>query len=126
HDTVPAVERIGRGLNELAGALTKHIEWEDEHLAKQVLERLDLAQQGAILTRIHAETPAWIAPRLLGWMVSSISSPHRAALLDSWMHDLPADDFARNALLIHGGVDEKTWDELVSVVPGLEAALAEG
>lgn len=124
HDTAPAMQRIRQGLDQLADDLGGHIDWEDQHLAAQVLEQLDLDQQAAILTKIHADTPAWIAPRMLPWMISSISAEHRIALLRSWIETLPPGDFERNAHLIHNGVDRDVWHELAEAVPGLGRAVS--
>lgn len=124
HDVEHALGRIRDGLDALMPELIEHIRWEDEHLAAEVLRRLDAAQQVAILTKVHAETPAWLAPRLLPWMIANITAEHRTALLRSWIGTLPPADFERNAHLIHDGVDREVWRQLAEEVTGLSRAVS--
>ncbi|MEO1058947.1 MAG: hemerythrin domain-containing protein [Actinomycetota bacterium] len=124
HDVELPLTRIRDGLDALVPDLIEHIHWEDEHLAAEVLRRLTADEQVAILSKIHADTPAWLAPRLLPWMITKISAEHRVSLMRSWIGTLPAADFERNAHLIHDGVDRAVWRQLAEDVPGLARAVS--
>ena len=80
---------------------------------------MSLEDQASMITRMVADTPAWLLPRLTAWMVSNISMDHRVHLLTGWQKAMSPAVFSDNVAMIREGLDAGLWDELVAAVPGL-------
>jgi iron-sulfur cluster repair protein YtfE (RIC family) len=118
-DVTPTLKRLGVLIDAVSNDLDKHIEAEDGVLIPSCEAGMSLEDQASMITRMVADTPAWLAPRLTAWMVSNISMDHRVHLLTGWQEALPPAVFADKVAMIREGVDAGFWEELVSEMPAL-------
>jgi iron-sulfur cluster repair protein YtfE (RIC family) len=120
-DEAATLKRLGVLIDAVGNDLDKHIEAEDGELIPSCEAGMSLEDQASMITRMVADTPAWLAPRLTAWMVSNISMDHRVHLLQGWRKVMPSAEFADKVAMIREGVDAGLWNELVAAIPELAA-----
>jgi len=120
-DVAPALERVRALLEEMEEDLNGHIDAEDEDIIPQVAAKLSPADQMHLVVKMVAHTPIWLSPRLLPWMIASITREHRVALLKAWHDLMPPAVFAERAHLIRDGLEPELWVDLVAEIPALAA-----
>ena len=118
-DVAPALKRLGVLIDAVGNDLDKHIEAEDGELIPRCEAGMSLEDQAAMITRMVADTPAWLAPRLTAWMISNISMDHRVHLLTGWQETMTPASFSDTLAMIRAGVEPGLWNELVTAVPAL-------
>jgi iron-sulfur cluster repair protein YtfE (RIC family) len=118
-DVSSALDRMHKLLEEMEEDLNGHLDSEDEYLIPQVAARLMPAEQAQLVVKMVAHTPAWLSPRLLPWMLASITREHRVHLLKSWYQTMPSAAFAEKARYIRNGSDPALWNDLVADAPFL-------
>jgi len=118
-DVAPALARVRELLEATEEDLRAHIEAEDEQVIPKAAAKLSPEEQIKLVVTMVAHTPAWLAARLLPWMIASITRDHRVHLLTAWQRSMPPKLFESKVRAIREGADAALWNELVTDMPEL-------
>jgi zinc finger protein-like protein len=115
--TSPARTLVADATHRLEEDLLAHIRVEEDELAPRLFEHFDDDEQAALFARIIGSDPPELVPRLLPWMLESISAEHRAATLEDLHKSLPPELFTGIADLIKAALPPEMWADLEQRLP---------
>ena len=115
--TSPARAVVVDATRRLEEDLLAHIRVEEDELVPPLFERFDHDEQAALFERIIGSDPPELMPRLLPWMLESISAEHRAATLEDLHRSLPPELFTGIAGLIKAALPPEMWADLEQRLP---------
>ena len=115
----PALGRLRDLLEAIEKDLLAHIDAEDEQVIPRAAAVLSPEDQMMLVVKMVAHTPAWLAPRLLPWMIANITRDHRVQLLKAWHALMPTGVFEAKARAIRDGTDASLWNDLAAEIPDL-------
>ncbi len=97
--------------------LVAHIRVEEDELVPPLFERFDDDEQAALFAKILASDPPELVPRLLPWMLESISAEHRAAEIEDLHKSLPPELFTGIGDLLKATLTREMWTDLEQRLP---------
>jgi hypothetical protein len=121
-DAAGPLGRARDATHRLEEDLLGHLAFEEEGIIPEVLANFSAADQASLLSKVVAENPPDLVPRILPWMIGAISPEHREAAVRDWQATLPPEVVTMLVGFLRMGLAPDVWSDLQSRVPELANA----
>jgi len=102
--------------------LLAHLAVEEEGVVPEVLANFSADEQASLLSKVVAENPPDLVPKILPWMIGAVSPEHRVAAVRDWQATLPPEVVTMLVGFLRAGLAPDAWSDLEARIPELANA----